>query len=298
MPELPEVESLARFLEDIAGGDSVASVQLRSLSALKTYDPPIDAVVGRPLQGTVRRGKHLCMDFSSPKGQDQDPLWFVAHLARAGWLRWYGPEKAPKGPPPRSAKSPVQLRMRWERGACMDLTEVGKEKRLAVWVVRNPAEIDNVATLGPEPLDDGFTPQLMGERLALRGASHLKNALADQSVIAGIGNAYSDEILHAAKLSPYKPANKLTEGEMFALHAATQRILNEAVVAAAGLAASDLKAEKKSGLRVHNQDGKPCVVCGDTIRSVFYTSKSFQYCPTCQTGGTPLADRKTSKFLK
>jgi formamidopyrimidine-DNA glycosylase len=122
--------------------------------------------------------------------------------------------------------------------------------------------------------------------------------LRDQKIIAGVGNAYSDEVLHAAKMSPFKLASSFTPDEVATLYAAMTECLREAIERSAGLAAADLKAEKKSGLRVHGRTGQPCPVCGDTVREVSFADSSLQYCPTCQTAGKPLADRRMSRLLK
>ena len=182
-------------------------------------------------------------------------------------------------------------------GAGFDLTEAGTQKRLAVYLVRDPADVPGVATLGPEPLADDFTVDALAA--ILRPArTQIKGVLRDQHIIAGIGNAYSDEVLHAAKMSPFKLASSFTPDEVAVLHEAIVSTLREAVERSAGLAAADLKGEKKTGLRVHGKTGQPCPVCGDTIREVSFADSSLQYCPTCQTGGKPLADRRMSRLLK
>lgn len=218
----------------------------------------------------------------------------MTHLARAGWLQWRDP--LPDGPP-RPGKGPLALRVALANGEGFDLTEAGTQKRLAVHVVRDPQEISGVARLGPDPLaadfdEARFARLLEGERRRLKGA------LRDQSLIAGVGNAYSDEILHAARMSPFKLASSLTPEETGLLYEALRGTLTEAVERSHGLAAGRLKREKKSGLRVHGRAGEPCPVCGDTIREVSFSDSSLQYCPTCQTGGKPLADRRMSRLLK
>ena len=175
-----------------------------------------------------------------------------------------------------------------------DLTEAGTQKRLAVWLVDDPATVPGIASLGPDALS-------LGPRLAavLKGnTGRLKTVITDQKVIAGIGNAYSDEILHVAKLSPFATAGKLTAAQLAALHDAMISVLTDAVTRSVGQQAATLKGEKRSGLRVHARTGLPCPVCGDTVREVSFADKSFQYCPTCQTGGKVLADRRMSKLLK
>lgn len=288
MPEVPEVEALREFLDGHLVGREVARVLPLSINVLKTYDPPLTALEGTTVSGIERHGKWLDI-VAGTSG-----LHLVIHLARAGWLRWK--DEFPAAPP-RPGKGPLALRTVLAGGDGFDLTEAGTTKRLAVHLVRDPFQVPAVATLGPDPLDDSFDRDalaalLVGERRQLKGA------LRDQRLIAGIGNAYSDEILHAAKMSPFKPVQNLTEDEITVLHGAMRDTLNSAIERSRGVAAGRLKAEKKSGLRVHGRAGETCPVCGDTIRSVAFADSSLQYCPTCQTGGKPLADRRTSRFLK
>ncbi len=287
MPELPEVESLAAFLREHAVGRVVARVAVAAISALKTYDPPLTSLQGLTVTGVARRGKFLDLDV--------DGLHLVIHLARAGWLRWS--DALPEGPV-KPGNGPLALRVHLDDGSGFSLTEQGTQKKLAVYCVRDPAEVPGVARLGPDPLDDAFTVDVLAAILAAHGRQQLKGVLRDQSVVAGIGNAYSDEILHAARMSPFKPAGGLSPEEVLRLHAALRETLADAVARSAGLATADLKAEKKSGLRVHGRTGLPCPVCGDTVREVSFADSSLQYCPTCQTGGKPLADRRLSRLLK
>src|SRR6266536_1090594 len=183
-------------------------------------------------------------------------------------------------------------------GKFLDLaTDRGPHKRLAVYLVRDPAEVPGVATLGPDPLAADFTRDTLASLLAGR-RMQVKGVLRDQRIIAGIGNAYSDEVLHAAKMSPFKIATSMTPDDVATLYDAIKTTLTEAVERSAGLAAADLKGEKKSGLRVHGRAGQDCPVCGDTIKEVSFADSALQYCPTCQTGGKPLADRRLSRLLK
>ncbi len=286
MPELPEVEALARYLGEVAVGRAVEKVEVASLSALKTFAPPVTELVGRTLVGTGRKGKFLLLQTDGP--------WLVMHLARSGWLRWRDPlPSAPAKP----GKGPLALRLRFGGGVGFEVTEAAKEKRLAVYVVADPADVEHVATLGPDPLDPSFTPGLLRQILA-GTTGQIKGALTDQRLLAGVGNAYSDEALHLARLSPFKAANKLSGEEVDRLHAAVTGVLADAVGRSLGLPATGLKSEKKSGMRVHGRTGQPCPVCGDTVREVSFSTKSLQYCPTCQTGGKPLADRRLSRLLK
>ena len=287
MPELPEVESLAAFLRTHAVGHAVARADAASFSVLKTFDPPLAALAGQVITEIGRHGKFL--DLSTDQG-----LHLITHLARAGWLRWR--EDLPTAPP-KPGKSPLAFRLRLGDGSGFDLTEQGTKKRLAVYLVRDPTEVPGVATLGPDPLSADFTLDTLAGLLMGR-RTQIKGVLRDQSIIAGIGNAYSDEVLHAAKMSPFKIAASLTPDEVAVLYDAIKTTLGEAVERSAGLAATDLKGEKKSGLRVHGRAGQECPVCGDTIREVSFADSALQYCPTCQTGGKLLADRRLSRLLK
>jgi formamidopyrimidine-DNA glycosylase len=287
MPELPEVESLAAFLREHAVGHAVARADAASFSVLKTFDPPLTALAGQVITEVGRHGKFL--DLSTDQG-----LHLITHLARAGWLRWR--DDLPTAPP-KPGKSPLAFRLRFDDGSGFDLTEQGTKKRLAVYLVRDPDEVPGVATLGPDPLAADFTLDTLSGLLAGR-RTQIKGVLRDQSIIAGIGNAYSDEVLHVAKMSPFKIAASLTPEDVAVLFDAIKTTLGEAVKRSAGLAAADLKGEKKSSLRVHGRAGQECPACGDTIREVSFADSALQYCPTCQTGGKPLADRRLSRLLK
>lgn len=286
MPELPEVEALALFVTSHAGGAIIERAELGSLSALKTYAPPLDALIGRTVEGASRRGKYLCIDVGG--------LWLVSHLARAGWLHWRDPVPAGRARP---GRGPLALRVGLSSGAGFDLTEQGTEKRLALWLVADPAAVEGVARLGPDPLGPGFDQTRFASVLA--GApGQLKSVLADQAVLAGVGNAYSDEILWVAKLSPFKAAAKLTSPEVERLYSALTGVLRDAVERSLGQAAKELKDAKRAGMAVHGRAGLACPECGTTVREVWLANRSFQYCPQCQTGGKVLADRRLSRLLK
>jgi formamidopyrimidine-DNA glycosylase len=286
MPELPEVESLAAFLRENAVGRAVARIDVVAISCLKTYDPPITALGGLTITDVTRHGKFLDLDV--------DGLHLVIHLSRAGWLRWK--DKLPPAPP-RPGKGPLAMRVHLEDECGFDLTEAGTQKRLAVYAVRDPQDVPGIKSLGPDPLAEGFGIEDLAKILSGR-RTQIKGVLRDQSVLAGIGNAYSDEVLHVAKMSPYKLAASVTDAEAATLYEAIMTTLGDAVERSRGLAAKDLKGEKKQGLRVHGRAGEKCPVCGDTIREVSFADRALQYCPTCQTGGKPLADRRMSRLLK
>lgn len=286
MPELPEVHALVADLRTRLVGREIARLDVVAFAALKTYDPPVSALDGATITGVDRHGKFL--DITA--GQ----VHLVIHLARAGWLRWR--DKAPV-PTVKRGAGPIAARLVLDDGTGFDLTEAGTKKSLAIHVVHSPDDVERVATLGPDPLDPAFTEEVFAGILAAAGRSQIKGVLRDQRLIAGIGNAYSDEILHVAKMSPFKPAN-MPADDVHVLYEAVQSTLRDAVARSEGLAASELKGEKKSNLRVHGRFGEPCPVCGDTVKQVIYADSTFQYCPTCQTGGKPLADRVLSRLLK
>jgi formamidopyrimidine-DNA glycosylase len=306
MPELPEIEALADHLRRHAVGLTIGRIDVAALSVLKTFDPPINVLHGQTVTGANRWGKYL--------GMQAGDLHLITHLSRAGWLRWSDKLAAA---PLKPGKGPIALRVhlgkageapgsdagRAARGSDVagpaapgfDLTEAGTQKRLAVWLVDDPAKVPGIAALGPDALSlspDDLAGVLSGQ------SGRIKTVITDQKVIAGIGNAYSDEILHVAKLSPFATAGKLTDAQLAALHDALISVLTDAVERSVGQQAATLKGEKRSGLRVHARTGLPCPVCGDTVREVSFADKSFQYCPTCQTGGKVLADRRLSRLLK
>ncbi len=288
MPELPEVEALADHLRRHALGLTVGRVDVAALSVLKTFDPPITALHGQTVTGANRWGKYL--------GLQAGNMHLITHLSRAGWLRWS--DKLSAVPLRPGGKSPIALRVHLGtpgEAPGFDLTEAGTQKRLAVWLVDDPMKVPQIASLGPDALSLG--PEELAAVLKGNGG-RIKTVITDQRTMSGIGNAYSDEILHVARMSPFATAGKLTDAQLGVLHDAMISVLADAVSRSVGQGAATLKGEKRSGLRVHARTGMPCPVCGDTVREVSFTDKSFQYCPTCQTGGKILADRRMSKLLK
>jgi formamidopyrimidine-DNA glycosylase len=282
------VEGLALDLRGRLNDRAIARVDIAAFSALKTFDPPLSALNGSFVEDVTRHGKFI--DISA------GGLHLVMHLARGGWVRWR--QEVPTLPPKPSNKSPMAARVHLDDGSGLDITEAGTKKRLALYVVRDPFDVPGIASLGPDPLDDEFTIEVLNAILQDAGRAQVKGVLRHQGTIAGIGNAYSDELLHAARMSPFKPANTITGDDLRTLYDAIRTVLGEAVARSRGLAAAELKGEKKSNLAVHGRTGLPCPVCGDTVREVSFADSSLQYCPTCQTGGKPLADRRMSKLLK
>jgi formamidopyrimidine-DNA glycosylase len=288
VPELPEVEALALDLAGRLDGRAIVRVDVAAFSALKTFDPPLSALEGTFVEGVTRHGKFL--DISA------GGLHLVLHLARAGWVRWR--DEVPKLPPRPGGKAGLAARVVLDDDSGLDITEAGTKKSLAMYVVRSPGDVEGIARLGPDPLSEEFDEAALQRILTEAGRAQVKGVLRHQGTIAGIGNAYSDELLHAARMSPFKPASSLTPEEVTVLHDAIRTVLGDAVERSRGLAASELKGEKKSNLAVHGRTGQPCPVCGDVVREVSFADSSLQYCATCQTGGKPLADRRMSRLLK
>ncbi|GAA1882065.1 Fpg/Nei family DNA glycosylase [Lapillicoccus jejuensis] len=286
MPELPEVQALVDFLAERTAGLAVASLDLASFSVLKTFDPPPSALAGAPIDGVHRYGKFLDLDV--------DGTHLVFHLARAGWLRWS--DELPQTVL-RPGKSPIAFRLRLSDGSGFDVTEAGTKKSLAAYIVRDVADVPRIASLGPDPMADDFSLERFAAMLEGR-RTQIKGLLRDQEFLAGIGNAYSDEILHVARMSPFALAATLKPADVERLYDAMRDTLRGAVVAASGKPAKELKDAKREGMRVHGRTGQPCPDCGDTVREVSFADSSLQYCATCQTGGKPLADRRMSRLLK
>jgi formamidopyrimidine-DNA glycosylase len=288
VPELPEVEALAQDLRSRLTDRAIVRVDIAAFSALKTFDPPLSSINGSLVDDVNRYGKFLDVDASG--------LHLVMHLARAGWVRWR--DEVPKLPPKPSNKSTLAARVVLDDGSGLDITEAGTKKSLAIYVVRDPQDVPGIARLGPDPLAEDFTIDVLRSILEDAGRAQIKGVLRHQGTIAGIGNAYSDELLHAARMSPFKPASGIDDDDLQVLYDAIRTVLGDAVERSSGLAAAELKGEKKSHLAVHGRAGEKCPVCGDTVREVSFADSSLQYCPTCQTGGKPLADRRMSKLLK
>ncbi|MEI6623932.1 MAG: DNA-formamidopyrimidine glycosylase family protein [Actinomycetes bacterium] len=297
MPELPEVQALAEALGARTVGHRISRVALADLSALKTFDPPLTAIVGAVVEDVGRQGKYL--DWTL-QGTDRGPIHLIIHLSRAGWIRWID---SPSSVPPKPGSGPLALRVTFsditgQVVGGVDVTEAGTRKSLAIFVVKDPADVSGIARLGPDPLDASFTPEVFSRILDSAGGKQIKGVLRRQSVIAGIGNAYSDEILHAAKLSPFAPCSKLSPEQRIELLGAIRSVLFAAISRASGSAPETLKSEKKAAMAVHGRTGEKCPVCGDVVREVSFADSSLQYCPTCQTGGKVLADRRLSRLLR
>lgn len=283
MPEQPELDAAAGRLREVLLGRTIERIDVAAISVLKSPTPP-QALTGQVVTGIRRRGKHLILD--------TEAVSLVVHLARAGWMRHH--EHMPViRPGPR--KGPLALRIALGDGSALDVTEQGTRKGVAVWLTEHPLQLESVARLGPEAVDvdeAAFTRILAGT------GSHLKTVLTDQTALAGIGNAWSDEILHRARLSPFAAANRQGDGIARGLHSTMTTVLGEATEALAQAPLGRIKTAKKKLLGVHGRAGESCPVCGATIAEVSYVDRSLQYCPACQTGGRRLHDRRMDRLLR
>jgi formamidopyrimidine-DNA glycosylase len=275
MPELPEMEAWRRALNDPVSAAPIVKAGPAHIATLKTFDPPLSVLEGRRLAGAKRRAKRLLFP------TDDGELVVLVHLMTAGRLKYlaYG-ERGPKTP---------AFRLVFEGGAQLVLTEAGAKKRAGVWLL-NPEEAEEeLSHLGPEALGLG------AERLAeicANESRRLHSLLRDQRVIAGIGRAWANEILHHAKLSPYELTRDLASAQVAQLAEAIDAELER------GLELRERGANDRRTYRVHNKLGEPCYVCGTPIAQVDFEEHTIYYCPECQTEGRVLKDRRLSRLLR
>jgi formamidopyrimidine-DNA glycosylase len=294
VPELPEVEALAAFLRERAVGRVVARVDVVSIAVLKTYDPPASSLGGLEVTSVARHGKFLDLVAGEGSPGDGTGLHLVTHLARAGWLQWR--EELPTAPP-RMGKGPIGLRLHLDDGSGFDLTEAGTKKGLAVYLVRDLHTVPGVARLGIDPLSPEFTEELLAGLLTgVRG--QVKGVLTDQSLIAGLGNAYSDEVLWEVGLSPFKPAGNLTPTTCSGCTPPSSTPCAEPWVGQPAWPPASSRPRRRAGWPCTPAPGCPAPRAATPVREVSFADKSLQYCPTCQTDGKPLADRRLSRLLK
>jgi formamidopyrimidine-DNA glycosylase len=275
MPELPEVEALRRALDDPVRAYPIEQAGPAHVATLKTFDPPLSILAGQRLAGAERRAKRLL--FPTEDGE----LILLIHLMSAGRVRYLrAGEKGPKTP---------AFRLRFEGGGQLVLTEGGPKKRAGVWLLTPEAVEAELEHLGPEAL--GLGAERLGEILAGQ-PRRLHSLLRDQRVIAGIGRAWANEILHTAGMSPFAPAQGLSPGQVQTLSDAIDSELSR------GLELRERGAKDANVYRVHNKLREPCYVCGKPIERVDFDEHTIFYCPECQTGGRVLKDRRLSRLLR
>ncbi|MFB9641997.1 DNA-formamidopyrimidine glycosylase family protein [Agromyces lapidis] len=279
MPESPEVQALAEELGARLTGRALTGVDVVEFRIEKTRARPPESLVGERVTGVARHGKLVDLVFGSAGH-------LVVSLGRHGWARWAATADGSKAsgvesgdPPP-----PTLATLSFGDADDVELTDAGDWVSLGVWVVDDPREVPAVAKLGPDPADPAFSRAEFDAAVVGR-RKQSKAILQEQESLAGIGNAYSDEILHVAKASPVAHAASLDARALDALYAATVGVVRGAVDARRGVPIDRLKAEKVAAMRVHGRAGEPCPVCGDEVREFSFASTTAEYCPTCQTGG-------------
>jgi formamidopyrimidine-DNA glycosylase len=275
MPEFPEVEAWRRALDDPVSAFPVEQAGPAHIATLKTFDPPLSALEGRRFAGAERRAKRLLFP------TDDGELVLMIHLMSAGRVRYLlSGERGPKAP---------AFRLRFQGGGELVLTEAGAKKRAGVWLL-SPEEVEaELAHLGPEAI--GLGAERLGEILAAE-SRRLHSLLRDQRAVAGIGRAWANEILHTARLSPYAMSTDLTSEQAETLAAAIDSELRR------GLELRERGAKDTKVYRVHNKLGEPCYVCGTPISRIDFEEHTIYYCPSCQTGGRVLKDRRLSRLLR
>ena len=277
MPESPEVQALVEDFDARITGREIRDVDVAEFRVSKTRGRPPSSLVGERVTGAARHGKHVDISVG-------DSQHLVVSLGRHGWARYTGAGSAvaADGDAP-----PTLIAFTFDNGDVVEFTDAGEWLSLGVWVVNDPTEVPAIAKLGPDPAGAEFT-RADFDRMVGGRRKQVKAVLQEQESLAGIGNAYSDEILHAAKISPVAHAATLTSAELDRLFDATVRTLTAAIDARRGIPISELKAAKVAAMRVHGKAGEDCPVCGGTILDFSFSSTTAQYCPTCQTGGTVL----------
>jgi formamidopyrimidine-DNA glycosylase len=268
MPESPEVEALVEELDTRLSGRTLAGVDVLEFQVVKTRSRQPSSLLGEVATGVTRHGKLLDVAFG-------EAGHLVVSLGRHGWARWGGTG---------IERPPALALLTFDAGPALELTDAGSWVSLGLWVVDDPAEVPAIAKLGPDPAAPDFTRADFDAAVAGR-RKQVKAVLTEQESLAGIGNAYSDEILHMAKVSPVVHASALTEVELDHLFDSTVAVVRSAIAARRGIPIAELKATKVAAMRAHGRAGESCPVCGDIIRDFSFASTTAQYCPTCQTRG-------------
>lgn len=293
MPESPEVQALVEELGSKLTGRAVSDVDVLEFRVTKTRARPPSSLVGERVTSAKRHGKLVDLELEGSHH-------LVVSLGRHGWARWrdgdaddtVGYDAAVTGAADADAgPAPALVTVEFDDGSALEFTDAGGWVSLGFWVVDDPIEVPAVAKLGPDPADPTFS-RADFDAAVIGRRKQVKAVLQEQESLAGIGNAYSDEILHAAKISPVAHAAALTEAELDRLFDATVGTITSAIDARRGIPIDQLKATKVAAMQAHGRAGETCPVCGDTIRDFSFASTTAQYCPTCQTGGAELALRE------
>jgi formamidopyrimidine-DNA glycosylase len=277
MPEMPEMQALAERLDEVYRGATFGSAQPIQFSGLKTFDPPVEALAGKEVNGVSRRGKFVIFDFGGPR--------ILFHLSQGGRVDI-------EDPPKRTRPKFGVVRFTFDDRPAMLIKEFGTERKAGWWVLAEGDE-GPLAKLGPEPTSKEFADLVMSSTDGRR----IHTLLRDQKTVAGVGRGYTDDALHRAKLSPYASLKSMSDDERRALVEAVREVMTEGL---------EHERKRSGGLPtkigdhwiVHGRFGEPCPRCGETLQRVSYESHEVAYCPNCQTGGKVLADRRLSRLLK
>lgn len=276
MPELPEIRALSERLDDLLSGQKLTGLTVLQFSAAKTFDPPVDVAVGSPLAGVGWRAKYLVFDFGGPR--------LLVHLSQGGRIDV-------ERPPKRSRPKGAVARLTFE-GVSLLIKEYGTQRKAGLWMVAAGDE-GPMSRLGPDPFEPAFEELL----LTSKDRRRLHTMLRDQRTVSGIGRGYADDILHRAKLSPYANLTQLSDEQRRSLVRIIREVLTEAL-ASERKRTGGLPPKLGDRFVIHNRHGTPCPRCGDEMKRVSYEDYEVTYCPTCQSGGKVLADRRLSRLLK
>lgn len=283
MPELPELEVMKEGLRRLVLREEIEGATAYQPAILKTFSPDLSSLIGQQFAKIEGRGKYLILSLHSG-------LHMVLHLMRSGWLDWV--------PSAKPLSRWVSLAISFSCGSDLRVAERGHKKRAKVWLVESLDGVPQISDCGIEPLSEDFTPSVL-LRLLSEHAHRLKGFLTKQRLIAGIGNAYADEILYRARLSPFKVSEALKPEEVESLYRSIRSVLTEAVREIEKSVGRGLpKRRARDFLKVHGRRGEACKVCKSAIAEISYRDQSTFYCPGCQTGGRVLEDRRVSAFLK
>ena len=277
MPELPEMQALAERLDEAVGGATLTEISPLQFSAMKTFEPSADSLVGSLVGAIGRRGKYLVLELGGPR--------ILVHLSQGGRVDV-------EDPPKRTKPKGSVVRFFFEGRPSILVKEYGTQRKAGWWTLA-PGDEGPLETLGPDPFSPAFDELIMTSDDARR----VHTILRDQRTLSGIGRGYSDDILHRAKLSPYISLKKLSEEERRTLIASTHEVLEEAL-AGERTRTGGLPTKMEKQFKIHGHHGFPCPRCGADLRRVSYEGYEVSYCPECQTGGKVLADRRMSRLIR
>lgn len=287
MPESPEVQALVEFVAMRTIGHTIREFDVVDFPSYKSRSTSPTTATAARVRAVRRHGKYVDVELEVADGDGGRASHLVVSFGRHGWLAWYDRMAREPHLPTEPSSVPAVGRVSFDDDSGFDITDGGQFRSVGIWIVGNPSDVPAISRLGPDPIDPGFTREQFDHPIIER-RKKLKAVLQEQESFAGIGNAYSDEILFRARLSPAIHAATLSLDERDRLYDAMVRELREAVDARRGVPIDQLKAAKVAAMKVHGRAGEPCPGCAGTIRDFTFSGTSAQYCPECQTGGTVL----------